>query len=133
MVQLAINALKPFDYHLELGRRLAPLRERGVVIVASGNLVHNLGRINWNRPDEGYDWAQRFDARTRDVVLNAPGDVVALERDPDYRASAPTPEHFIPLLYFAGLAEQSELPARVLVEGCAYGSISMTAFALGTA
>ena len=67
------------------------------------------------------------------MLLSAPGDVVALERDPDYRASAPTPEHFIPLLYFAGLAEQADYPARVLVDGCAYGSISMTAFALGTA
>jgi 4,5-DOPA dioxygenase extradiol len=131
VVQLSINALKPFEYHLELGRRLAPLREQGVVIVGSGNLVHNLGRLDWDRPDDGYDWAQRFDARTRDVLLTVPGATPALQRDPDYRLAAPTPDHFIPLLYFAGLAERDERPAQVLAAGCAYGSISMAAFTLG--
>lgn len=60
-MQLSINADKDFDYHLELGARLAPLRERGVLIVASGNVVHNLGGLDWKRPDEGFDWARRFD------------------------------------------------------------------------
>ena len=59
VVQLSINALKPLDYHLGLAARLAPLRERGVMILASGNIVHNLGRLHWNRPAMAYDWAER--------------------------------------------------------------------------
>jgi len=130
VVQLSINALKPFSYHMELAARLAPLRERGVVIIGSGNLVHNLGRIDWDSPEGGYPWAERFDQLARDHMLSSPGDVPALEADPDYRLIAPTPEHFIPLLYIASLAAHSARPAEVLVQGLAYGSISMTSYAL---
>lgn len=130
VVQLAINALQPFSYHVELAERLAPLRERGVVIIGSGNLVHNLHRISWNDPDGGYPWAERFDALVQQRMVAEPASVAALDGHEDFRMIAPTPEHFVPLLYIAGLAHASGRPPQVLVQGCAYGSISMTCFAL---
>jgi 4,5-DOPA dioxygenase extradiol len=131
VVQLSINGLKPLDYHLELGARLAPLRDRGVLIVGSGNVVHNLGRLDWQAADRGYDWARRFDEAARAVMAGKPGDAAGLGRHPDYSAAAPTPDHFIPLLYLAGLAGASGEGAATFVEGYAFGSLSMTAYALG--
>ena len=131
VVQLSINATQPFDYHFELGAKLAPLRARGVLIVASGNVVHNLRRIDPNRPDTGFDWAQRFDDAAAEIMTNAPADLAPLQGHPDFAPAVPTPDHFIPLLYLAGLAAVADQPARVLVDGCALGSLSMTSYALG--
>ena len=133
VLQLSINALKPFEDHLELGARLAPLRERGVLIVASGNVVHNLRRIDWNQPTGGFDWSQRFDEAARDVMTSNPGDAVALREHRDYPSAVPTPDHFLPLLYLAGLAAAGGSPADVMVDGYAYGSLSMTCYTLGGA
>ena len=130
VVQLSINALKPLDYHLELGRELAPLRDRGVMILASGNVVHNLGRIQWDKPDAAFDWAERFDEAVVEQLAKRPGDILEVTTHSDYSLSVPTPDHFIPLLYIAGLAAE-EGPMEALVRGYAMGSISMTCFGLG--
>ncbi|MEN3316269.1 MAG: dioxygenase extradiol [Acidimicrobiaceae bacterium] len=130
VVQLSINASKPLDYHLDLGARLAPLRETGVVIVGSGNVVHNLRQMNWASPDAGESWAQRFDEQARSVMTSSPGDATGLQAHGDYGRAVPTPDHFIPLLYLAGLAGASGRPAEVMVDGYAYGSLSMTSFTL---
>ena len=131
VVQLSINADKGFDYHLELGRKLAPLRESGVLVVASGNVVHNLRGMSWDLADDGYDWAQRFDEDAKERMLSDPGDVARLDGHHDFGHAAPTPDHFIPLLYLAGLAAEAGGGTDVLIEGCAYGSLSMTAYTLG--
>ena len=131
VVQLSINAAKSLDYHFELGARLAPLRERGVLVVASGNVVHNLGRIDWSLPDAGFDWARRFDDAAAAVMTGAPDDLPGLERDADFPLIAPTPDHFIPLLYLAGLASAAGRTAHVLVDGYAMGSLSMVSYTLG--
>ncbi len=132
VVQLSINADKSLDYHLELGAKLAPLRERGVLIVASGNVVHNLGGADPSHTDEGFDWAQRFDTDAKERMLTAPTEFATLDAHADYRNAVPTPDHFIPARYLAGLAGAAgDQSAAVLVDGYAYGSLSMTAYTLG--
>jgi 4,5-DOPA dioxygenase extradiol len=130
VVQLAINAVKPLDYHVALGAQLAPLRERGVAIVASGNVVHNLRLIDWSRVDGGFDWAQRFDDAVHAQLARDPHDIAAVARHPDFATAVPTPDHFVPLLYVAGLATAAE-PVRAVVRGYSLGSLSMTCYAVG--
>ena len=132
VVQLSINAGKGLDYHLELGAKLAPLRKRGVLIVGSGNVVHNLRGMDWALTDDGYDWAQRFDEDAKALMLTDPTEMATLDAHGDYRLAVPTPDHFIPSLYLAGLAGASgAADIDVLVDGYAYGSLSMTAYTLG--
>jgi 4,5-DOPA dioxygenase extradiol len=131
VVQLSINATKPFDYHFDLGAKLAPLRAAGVLVVGSGNVVHNLQRIDPRRPDSAFDWAQRFDDAAAAVMTGTPADAVRLEKHPDFVRAAPTPDHFIPLLYVAGLAAAAGQTADVLVDGYAMGSLSMASYAIG--
>lgn len=131
VVQLAINADKPFGYHLELGAKLAPLRDRGVLILGSGNVVHNLAAMNSALADKGFDWAERFDDAARVQLIEDPAGAAALAGHRDFLAAVPTPDHFLPLLYFAGLAGSGGADVDVLTDGCAYGSLSMAAYTLG--
>jgi 4,5-DOPA dioxygenase extradiol len=102
-----------------------------VLVLGSGDVVHNLRRIDFSRPDAAFDWALRFDAAVRDVMTANPAALGTVEKHPDYALSVPTPEHFLPLAYLAGLAEAAARPAEVLIEGCSMGSISMTCYTLG--
>jgi len=130
VVQLSIHALRDFDSHFELGARLAPLRDRGVLIVGSGNVVHNLRALNWSQPELGFDWARRFGDAAHAALTQRPSEVPALRSHGDFARSAPTPDHFIPLLYIAGLADAAKRPLEVLVDGYAFGSLSMAAYTL---
>jgi 4,5-DOPA dioxygenase extradiol len=131
VVQLSINALQPLDYHLDLGARLAGLRRQGVLILGSGNVVHNLRCIAWDQPSGGFDWNNRFDDAAAEVMREQPGDILRLVDQDDFDLAVPTPDHFIPLLYLAAIAAAGSDAPAVLVDGPAYGSISMTSFTLG--
>ena len=131
VVQLSINAVQPLDYHLDIGARLAPLLDEGVFVVASGNVVHNLRRIDWSSPDGGVDWNRRFDDAAFEVLREEPGDVLRLTEHPDYELAVPTPDHFVPLLYLAGLASARGSAIDRWTEGYTYGSLSMASFVTG--
>jgi 4,5-DOPA dioxygenase extradiol len=131
VIQLSINATKDFAYHLALGERLAPLREAGILIIGSGNVVHNLRAIDPTQRDHGFDWATRFDTTARDLMTTRPAEVSSLLNHPDYHLAAPTPDHFIPLLYVAGLARARGRATQILTEGYDFGSLSMASFTLG--
>ncbi len=131
VLQLSINALQPLDYHLDLAARLSRLRDQGVMIVGSGNVVHNLKRVQWDQADMAFDWAQRFDDAAVEQLVHAPGDILRLREHRDYELAVPTPDHFIPLLYLAGLAAAEGTAPEPIVRGYSMGSMSMTCFGLG--
>ncbi|HEY5925321.1 MAG TPA: 4,5-DOPA dioxygenase extradiol [Kofleriaceae bacterium] len=130
VLQLSINAVKDLAYHVDLAARLATLRRQGVLIVASGNVVHNLRRLNMQQREEPFDWAQRFDDAARTIMTEAPENVLSLAQHADFSSAVPTTEHFIPLLYVAALASQASKRASVLVDGYFAGAISMTAYGI---
>jgi 4,5-DOPA dioxygenase extradiol len=131
VLQLSIHAAAPLAYHMELGARLAPLRERGVFIIGSGNVVHNLRRVDWAYGNRGFDWNERFDAHVRTVMTSDPAALAAVENHSDYPLAVPTSEHFLPLAYLAGLCTAAGEAAQPFADGFTLGSLSMTSYLLG--
>lgn len=133
VVQLAIDETKPASFHYEIGRRLAPLREEGVLIAGSGNLVHNLHAYAWGRhKPEPYDWAVRFEDQAKRLLLaNEPKPLVEYETlGKDALLSVPTPDHYLPLLYVVGTRQAGD-EVTFPVEGVDGGSISMLSVEIG--
>jgi len=133
MVQLSIDETQPASFHFELGRKLAALREEGILIAGSGNLVHNLHAYAWGRHmPEPYDWAVRFEAEARQMILageyNPLIDYEKLGRDA--MLAIPTPDHYLPLLYVLAAKQQGEA-ISFPVEGVDGGSVSMLAVQAG--
>jgi 4,5-DOPA dioxygenase extradiol len=133
VVQLSIDETKPASFHFEIGKKLAPLREEGVLIVGSGNLVHNLHTYAWGRhPSDPYDWAVRFESAAKDIMLAGQYkpliDYDVLGRDA--ALSIPTPDHYLPLLYVLATRQSNE-SIRFPVEGVDGGSISMLSVQIG--
>jgi 4,5-DOPA dioxygenase extradiol len=132
VVQLSIDASQPAAFHLELGRKLAPLRREGILIAGSGNLVHNLHTYAWGRHEpRPYDWATRFELTVREL-LSAGKQRLLVDYEalgPDAILSVPTPDHYLPLLYVIGTQQADDLVAYP-VEGVDGGSISMLSVVL---
>lgn len=129
VVQLGLDADRPLAEHHEIATRLAPLRDEGVMVMGSGNIVHNLSMFQLGR-DAPADWAQRFDERVREWI--ASGDVEALA-DPgrlgrDAQLAVPTAEHYVPLLY--AMAVRRDDDALSFFNEAVTSTVSMTSFLL---
>ena len=132
VVQLGIDRTRPARFHFETGERLAALRDEGVLILGSGNVVHNLGMLRWDATEAAYDWAQRFEQAVKDRLLQRGHEaLVAWERlDAQARLAVPTPEHYLPLLYCIAVQREDE-PVNFPVEGIDMGSLSMLTVGIG--
>lgn len=133
VVQLSIDETKPPAYHYELAKKLLSLREEGVLIIGSGNLVHNLHAYAWGRhPVEPLDWAVRFEEKVRELLL-AGNDLPLMAYETlgrDAELAAPTPDHYLPLVYVVALRNPGE-PVTFPVEGFDGGSVSMLTVQIG--
>lgn len=133
VVQLSMDETKSAAAHFEAGKRLTPLRDEGVLIVGSGNLVHNLHTYAWGRHmSEPYDWAVRFEAKARELMMKGDHEsLIHYERlGKDALLSIPTPDHYLPLLY-AIATRRGDEPITFPVEGVDGGSISMLTVQIG--
>ncbi|AIY43808.1 hypothetical protein LT85_4650 [Collimonas arenae] len=132
VIQLSIDAMQPAQFHFDLGRKLAVLREQGVLIVGSGDVVHNLRLMNRHQDAPPHDWAERFNDHVRESLLS--GDMQALidyaDQGQDAQLSVPTPEHYLPLLYIAGARREGEA-VSIVVDGIDIGAISMLTAVVG--
>ncbi|MEI8002074.1 MAG: 4,5-DOPA dioxygenase extradiol [Actinomycetes bacterium] len=128
VVALSIDRRASAGEHVARGAALAPLRDEGVLVMASGNVVHNLGALDRGAPDGATDWNTAFDDAARTLMTTRPVAVTELEHHPAYRLAAPSPDHLVPLYYVAGLASAAGSTAEVLVAGPTLGSLSMTSY-----
>lgn len=133
VLQLSIDMSEPPAFHLALGEQLAKLREQGILILGSGNIVHNLRELRWGENSRPHDWALEFDAEMKEALLS--GDTKGLTSDllnsPQARLSIPTPDHYYPLLYAVGAAQGDKNEPRFIYEGVEVGSISMRSLVYG--
>jgi 4,5-DOPA dioxygenase extradiol len=129
VLQLSLDHDKPPKWHYELAKDLAVLREKGVLIIGSGNMVHNLRMVTWADPHATYDWAEEMNSKFKERILD--GNYQALVDYPSLGKAAmlsvPTPEHYLPMLYVLGLKEENE-GVKFFNDKTVMGSVSMTSF-----
>lgn len=134
VVQLSLDATQPFDFHYRLGARLAPLRDEGVLILGSGNVVHNLRALRMGEDSPPYPWATRIEQRVSECIER--GDHASLidypTLDPEMRHAVPTPDHFVPLLYILGTQREDDRTS-LLLKGIDLGAVSMLSVSIATA
>jgi 4,5-DOPA dioxygenase extradiol len=135
VIQLSIDYSKPALYHYNLARELSSLRDKGVLIIGSGNMVHNLRLVAWNKAEEpgyGYDWALEMNELFKKLILN--GDHKALinyeKLHSDAPLAIPTPDHYLPLIYSLALQNEHE-PVEFFNDTAVMGSLTMTSVKIG--
>ena len=132
VIQISIDAEASLQEHYEIGRQLKELRKQGVLIFASGNIVHNLGRVNWEMPGKGYDWADEFDQFIYENIIEQRYDHILnyQEIGPVANLAVPMEDHFCPLLYALGALEEDD-QIEVFNKSGELGSLTMTSYLFG--
>jgi 4,5-DOPA dioxygenase extradiol len=133
VVQLSIDKTQPAAFHFELARKLASLRDERVLIMGSGNLVHNLHAYAWGlHMSDPYDWAVRFEAKAKVIMLAREyKKLIEYEKlGPEAMLSVPTPDHYLPLMYVLGASQERDA-VTFPIEGVDGGSVSMLAVRVG--
>lgn len=132
VVQLSMNQLQKPEWHYALAKELSALRNKGVLIVGSGNMVHNLGVMNWHSPEKGYDWAIEANENFKHLIEQGNHRQLTAYQQlgAAVQQSVPTPEHFLPLLYLLGLKEENDR-LQFFNDKTIFGSISMTSVMIG--
>lgn len=135
VVQLSIDGSKPFLYHYEVGKKLSAFRDQGILVIGSGNVVHNLRALKWKNDAEPYPWAHSFNEYVREhLSWQGPAEQHPLVNFMNHEGAAlscPTPEHYLPLLYALG-CRQGDEPVKILTDGNLMGSLSMLTVQVGT-
>lgn len=134
VVELSIDGTKPVAWHYALAKELAVLRTEGVLVIGSGNIVHNLQKIDWEHIEDagfGYDWAGDFNEKIKKLILKGDhNQIVNIEKtDSNYHNAVPTPEHFLPLIYILALQREEDKPT-FFNDSLVGGSLSMTSLML---
>lgn len=127
VVQLSVSHTLSAQEHLELGKKLAPLRDDNVLIMATGNIVHNLRKLEWNRPHAGTEWTEKFDREIEKALLTRDTDTLvnyATKLAPEAQLAVPSEEHYLPLLYIYGASNERDT-LSFPYEGYEMGSLSM--------
>lgn len=135
VVQLSLDITKPPVYHYEIGQKLSALRDQGILLICSGNIVHNLRTLTWRDDSEPYPWARSFDQYVRDNMnWQGPSDkhpLVNYLQHEGAKMSSPSSEHYLPILYALG-ARQGDEPISIFTDGILMGSLSMLSIQIGT-
>ncbi|MHC8949943.1 4,5-DOPA-extradiol-dioxygenase [Sphingobacterium hungaricum] len=135
VIQLSIDYTKPASYHYALSRELAELRRKGVLIIGSGNIVHNLRLVSWkhlNAVGYAYDWALEADTRMKEFMRNGNHEaLIHFEKQGlAFQTAIPTPEHYMPMLYAIALQEKNE-ELQIFNDQAVAGALTMTSFKIG--
>lgn len=132
VVQLSMNQLQKPEWHYSLAKELSALRNKGVLMIGSGNMVHNLGVMNWRTPETGYEWATEANENFKALISKGDHQQLAAYHTlgKAVQQSVPTPEHFLPLLYLLGLKADND-NLHFFNDKTIYGSISMTSVMMG--
>lgn len=132
VVQLSLDYLKETQFHYDLAGQLAALRKKGILIIGSGNMVHNLRAIDWNKPNQGFEWADEANEKFKKLISDNNHQQMINYRKLGraVELSVPTPEHFLPLLYVLGMKSEHEQVA-FFNDKSVMGSISMTSVKIG--